>query len=153
MREFLQKDLAFYLRFRKLHLLVLKTSLETNMAIKSSINRLTENFLNTLAEEFPSTIYTVFKTGNKITSTKGSVDCNARCQFCWSKIDINQIEDDNIYTAYDALRLTSKLSCGIDQNNAETKTRDSSGSFCYGCNRISSEMGTNHFELFCILNK
>jgi len=67
MREFTAKEIAFYAVMKKIKYTV-KPTLVTNSSIKSSIRRLTESFVNGLQNEFPSTVYTIFKTGNKLKS-------------------------------------------------------------------------------------
>lgn len=87
MREFSNKELIFYLKLQPYvdsnELPFKQNDVVTGKPIKSSINRMTENFLLQLQEDFPSTLYAIFKTGNKIASVKQEQVDVKRCQFCW----------------------------------------------------------------------
>lgn len=48
----------------------------------SSLQEETESFIYRLQEEFPSTVYTIFHTGDKLKIKKKSVD-ERRCYFCF----------------------------------------------------------------------
>lgn len=80
MCELGSKDVTFYLKYRQLdHLPQRYDSTSTKSRIKSSLHRINENFLLKLAEEFPSTLYAVYKTGNKV---RKSSSTEHFCHFC-----------------------------------------------------------------------
>ncbi|KAG1657748.1 Cytoplasmic tRNA 2-thiolation protein 2-A [Nymphon striatum] len=68
MRELLSKEIAFYNFIHKIPFAPnVEIATETNL--NSSIQRLTEEFINGLQRDFPSTVSTIFKTGDKIMTT------------------------------------------------------------------------------------
>lgn len=79
MREFVIKELVFYnIMFGVESFTTL--SLTNNLKVKSSIRKLTESFIFGLQEEFPATVYTVLRTGNKLKSPE---NCHyQKCVFC-----------------------------------------------------------------------
>jgi cytoplasmic tRNA 2-thiolation protein 2 len=79
MREFTAKEIAFYAVMKQCKY-VTKSTLGTNSSIKSSIQRLTESFVNELQNDFPSTVYTIFNTGNKLKSCDEKDD--KKCIIC-----------------------------------------------------------------------
>ncbi len=178
-RELTAKELAFYVRLRGLDpagaLAGSRHAFTTAKPTKSAIHRLTEAFLGGLAEEFPSTVYTVFNTGNKITSatsntssTSSTVDIEdlkkgedlkvkkkkeekvERCRFCWAKIDTQFLRARNEYSAFEALQLTSALSIG-EEEKVEKLEDFKTSEFCYSCLRLGEEMGVEEFRSFCIV--
>ena len=78
-REFTSKETTFYAVMRKLEFITTKT-LVTNTGLKSSLQRMTESFVNGLQTEFPSTVYTIFKTGNKLESS--DPNSHQKCIVC-----------------------------------------------------------------------
>lgn len=54
------------------------------IGVKGSIRKLTETFVNGLQEDFPATIPTIFRTGDKICSTipNTSSDKQEKCVLC-----------------------------------------------------------------------
>ena len=157
MREFSSKELIFYTKHRKINKILYKTNLSTitNKPIKSSIFKMTEFFLNNLQNDFPSTIYTIFHTGSKLTTPNDGI--TEKCLFCSSKIDIS--DDESSYSAYDALRITSNLSLGLDdkiscfetQENSSEDKKMKKNKFCYSCQRLSLEIGHDCFMQICCL--
>ena len=65
MREFSDKEVAFYLRARGVNF-HFKPNLSTLADKKASIQKLTESFLSKLYVEYPSTYSTLLKTGDKM---------------------------------------------------------------------------------------
>lgn len=67
------KELVFYNKFNNLEPLSIQKS-EGN--VYSSVQSLMENFLKDLQIEFPSTITTILKTGEKISASDTGQFCN-----------------------------------------------------------------------------
>ncbi|XP_027201788.2 cytosolic thiouridylase subunit 2 [Dermatophagoides pteronyssinus] len=161
--ELVNKELAFYLKFRHLDHLVMKMDFfaSTRLPLKSSLHRLNEHFLTSISDEFPSTLHTVFKTGNKIQSTTTTVDnLRRRCKFCFCQLE-NQSNNNDEYSSYDALKLTtilSKQSLNDDDGDGKQKSADDDDDqYCYSCKRLANEINDvndddDKFEQFCILS-
>ncbi|GFR12038.1 cytoplasmic tRNA 2-thiolation protein 2 [Trichonephila clavata] len=105
LREFLNKEIAFYLHLNNCSYTVLPDLL-TKTEAKSSIQRLTENFITNLQEDFPATVFTIFRTGGKLLK-QDRVLITETCLLCKSKLD--NIELDAC-SALEALKLSEQLS-------------------------------------------
>uniref|UniRef100_UPI00358E7C40 cytoplasmic tRNA 2-thiolation protein 2 n=1 Tax=Myxine glutinosa TaxID=7769 RepID=UPI00358E7C40 len=115
MREHMAKEIAFYNHVYKVST-VMMPSLDTKTG--DSINRVTEDFVNDLQAQFPSTTSTVFRTGDKLAldDSKAGAD---RCTLCYCFLDTITGPD----SALEALLLSERLSMG--ENVVEEK-----GSMC-----------------------
>lgn len=66
MKDFLNKEIAYYNHVLKLEILTMP-SITSRMPMKtSSIDRLVENFLNQLQTDFPATVHTLLRTAEKL---------------------------------------------------------------------------------------
>nr|CAD7597400.1 unnamed protein product [Timema genevievae] len=79
MRDFTNKEVAFYNFFNKLEPVVI-SSLGTKADTQASIQKLTEKFVTDLQDNFPATVSTVFRTGEKLSGQSGI--SNGRCHLC-----------------------------------------------------------------------
>ncbi len=84
MREFVVKEIAFYNVMKKVRYFT-NISMTHKLSSNSSIEKLSESFVTELQDEFPATVYTIFKTGNKLEAFDGNnsercVLCNVRKQ-------------------------------------------------------------------------
>uniref|UniRef100_A0A8C4VY78 Cytoplasmic tRNA 2-thiolation protein 2 n=1 Tax=Gopherus evgoodei TaxID=1825980 RepID=A0A8C4VY78_9SAUR len=91
MREYSAKEIAFYN-----HLFGVPTvftpALDTKALEKASIHRVIERFVYGLQAEFPSTVSTVYRTGEKLSVTPGDASPAAepeRCLLCLCALDTN----------------------------------------------------------------
>lgn len=124
---------------------------------ENSIQSLTNKFINDLQINFPSTVTTVFKTGDKIASTNELINTNY-CRFCNSALDY---KDSTTLFAIEFSRYTSKNAAANDANlksidsienmarnavngigdTASTNLRD----LCHGCRNIYRDCNNNCF--------
>ncbi|KAG1611381.1 hypothetical protein G6F46_009299 [Rhizopus delemar] len=82
MKDMLSKEIGLYNYFSGIHRLLLPPyNFGTMMPAKSSIDRLTEGFINRLEREFPSTVSTVCRTTLKLTPSK-DMDYQRSCALC-----------------------------------------------------------------------
>jgi len=79
MREFLSKEIAFYNRLNNIEPTVLP-NLTTKSTGSASLDRLTEEFIEGLQAEFPQTVSTVFRTGNKLQADLNSNTADDTCR-------------------------------------------------------------------------
>ena len=85
MREFTKKEIEFYNYFSNVNSFSIP-SFSTKASSHSSVNRLTEELIFGLQASFPSTVNTVLKTGDKISSNIG--DENSKlCTLCLAPLD------------------------------------------------------------------
>ncbi|XP_009888351.1 PREDICTED: cytoplasmic tRNA 2-thiolation protein 2 [Charadrius vociferus] len=88
MREYMAKEIAFYNHFFDVPT-VIAPPLPTKRREKPSIHRLMERFLLGLQEDFPSTISTVYRTGEKLSPAPAKASSESqRCLLCLCALDI-----------------------------------------------------------------
>ncbi|XP_068267780.1 cytoplasmic tRNA 2-thiolation protein 2 [Nyctibius grandis] len=88
MREYAAKEIAFYNHFFGVPTVV-TPPLPTKRRDKPSIHRLMERFLLGLQEDFPSTISTVYRTGEKLSPAPAKASSESeRCLLCLCALDI-----------------------------------------------------------------
>ncbi|RCH85322.1 Cytoplasmic tRNA 2-thiolation protein 2 [Rhizopus azygosporus] len=82
MKDMLSKEVGLYNYFSGIDKLVIPPyNFGTMMPAKSSIDRLTEDFINGLERDFPSTVSTVCRTVGKLTPSK-DMDYKQTCAMC-----------------------------------------------------------------------
>ena len=82
MREFAAKEIAYYNYCNDI-ITVSLPSLSFGSPLNGSIDRLTEHFVVGLQSEFPSTVSTIFRTGNKLTLSRQE-NATESCVLCQS---------------------------------------------------------------------
>ncbi|KAF1405117.1 Cytoplasmic tRNA 2-thiolation protein 2, partial [Spheniscus humboldti] len=88
MREYMAKEIVFYNHFFDVPT-VIAPPLPTKRREKPSIHRLMERFLLGLQEDFPSTISTVYRTGEKLSPAPAKASSESqRCLLCLCALDI-----------------------------------------------------------------
>ncbi|XP_028411354.1 cytoplasmic tRNA 2-thiolation protein 2-B-like [Dendronephthya gigantea] len=86
MREFTKKEIEYYNYFSNVNSFAIP-SFSTKASSHSSVTRLTEELILGLQASFPSTVNTVLKTGDKISSNIG--DGNSKhCTLCLAPLDM-----------------------------------------------------------------
>ncbi|NWY65735.1 CTU2 protein, partial [Erithacus rubecula] len=89
MRDYTAKEIAFYNRFFSVPTVTVPP-LFTKRREKPSIHQLVERFLVGLQEEFPSTISTVYRTGEKLSPEPAKASSESECcLFCLCRLDID----------------------------------------------------------------
>ncbi|KAI9491663.1 hypothetical protein BDB00DRAFT_766680 [Zychaea mexicana] len=82
MKDMLSKEIGLYNRFMGLEEYVIPpTDFNTGKPAKSSIERLTEEFITTLDRDFPSTVSTISRTASKLTPLN-DMDMSKKCAIC-----------------------------------------------------------------------
>ncbi|XP_014133519.2 cytoplasmic tRNA 2-thiolation protein 2 isoform X1 [Falco cherrug] len=88
MREYMAKEIAFYNHFFDVPTVIMPP-LSTKRREKPSIHRVIERFLLGLQEDFPSTISTVYRTGEKLSPAPAKASSESqRCLLCLCALDI-----------------------------------------------------------------
>lgn len=85
MREFAAKEIAYYNHCNDV-VTTPTPSLSFASPINGSIDRLTEQFIAGLQSEFPSTVSTIFNTGNKLTVNEQDDTESRQCVLCGSPL-------------------------------------------------------------------
>ena len=81
MRELTAKEVTFYSITKGLKFVITKT-LTSNTVLKSNIQRMTESFVNGLQSEFPATLHTILKTGDKLKVDSNDTHSQHKCMLC-----------------------------------------------------------------------
>lgn len=162
LREFTKKEISYYNLFCELEA-VITPSFSTLQSSNVSVQKLTEKFITELQEEFPSTVYTIFRTGDKLSMDESSLADNDKiCLLCKGVISDCKEEFDAVKDTQfskkvsegkeDRVRSSEVLSpCNGEKSEGEccgscgTKKMkwekcDIEKYFCYGCNLIIRDM-------------
>lgn len=109
MREFVAKEIAMYNNICQIESVAIP-ALGTKTDHRASISRLTEQFVRGLQLDFPSTVSTVFRTGDKLCSNTQLIPEN-KCILCQGVLDTNAREDTAVFaTEFSQLVSHSRLS-------------------------------------------
>ncbi|KAM3828997.1 cytoplasmic tRNA 2-thiolation protein 2 isoform 2-T2 [Vipera latastei] len=156
MREYPAKEIAFYNYLFGVPT-VFTPGLDTKASDRSSIHLLIESFLCKLQSEFPSTINTVYRTGEKLSAGPREVESEgptaaAHCLLCLCPLDTN-VEDGS---SLQATLLSEKLSrrppgeegCCGERTQAGCCAKPPAGRdtsqlvplLCYGCRLTIKEL-------------
>lgn len=158
MRNINSLEIETYVRLdEQLNQLVQNSNYFNDSKTKSitSIQSLTQQFIDNLQENFASTVSTVFRTGDKI-SAAASEQCNEQpkksCKFCHSNLDY-----ENSATLF-AIEYSRCMSASADQNELhdvdkmlkkaenqvlghnEDDTENLINSLCHGCRNIFRDL-------------
>lgn len=128
MREFVNKEIAYYLRLKNIEPILVKDIL-TKGNLKASIGKVTECFINSLEEDFPATTYSLCRISTKVQSRNDNRD--VKCLLCNTYSD--QISPDES-SALSALRVSSRL-CREEEDEGDCMT---GMPLCYSCSQLVS---------------
>jgi len=146
MREFMTKEIGLYNFFNSVETVSI-TTLGTMSHSHASIDRLTEEFVSGLQADFPFTVSTIFRTGDKL-SVKESSDDAAACALCGVPVNLDpcplsNLTDDLHHVGLDAGAKTAPPSsdcCGGCDSACTSSSSDPQltkegfvQALCYGC--------------------
>uniref|UniRef100_A0A1B6JV90 Cytoplasmic tRNA 2-thiolation protein 2 n=1 Tax=Homalodisca liturata TaxID=320908 RepID=A0A1B6JV90_9HEMI len=131
LRDLSKKELVFYNVFHNLKSAHVP-SLSTKADVHSSIQKLTESFLCELQDGFPSTLSTVFRVADKLTTTPGERDV---CPLCKTPLDTDDVASSSL-SATQFSRLVS--SSGPSDFDVASSKDVNSGTSCCGQNNTSN---------------
>ncbi|XP_063238733.1 cytoplasmic tRNA 2-thiolation protein 2-A isoform X2 [Bacillus rossius redtenbacheri] len=106
LRTFSKKEVAFYNLYNKLETVTIP-SLQTKLDSHASIQRLTERFVAELQENFPATVSTVFRTGDKLAGQRCH-EADESCALCQGCLDTKE-QQSSALQATNFSRLVSTL--------------------------------------------
>lgn len=137
MREFTSKEVALF----NVHRLVpfrVQTTPSTACDYRASIARLTGKFVNGLQEDFPATVSTVWRTGDKIASRSCAGTASSSCRLCGSPLDTEEVAPCSAVAALELTRHISRLRVADAQPTPEMPDSDEKISriFCYSCQAL-----------------
>ncbi|RWS17008.1 cytoplasmic tRNA 2-thiolation protein 2-A-like protein [Dinothrombium tinctorium] len=136
LREFVKKEIVFWNQMRKVKYRETQT-LTTKRDKNASLSKLTEAFVTSLERDFPATVYTIVRTGNKL---KPLEKAEIKCSLCLSQIDD---ESNHQYSATKALLLSEKLSKNVHEEiDFHTHKK-----LCYGCRILMKDSLNSSMEI------
>nr|CAD7256334.1 unnamed protein product [Timema shepardi] len=118
MRDFTNKEVAFYNFFNKLEPLVI-SSLGTKADTQANIQKLTEKFVTDLQDNFPATVSTVFRTGEKLSGQSGI--SNGRCHLCQAPLDTAHIESSALQATHFSRMVSALGPSGFDSESIQPR--------------------------------
>ncbi|XP_016156542.1 PREDICTED: cytoplasmic tRNA 2-thiolation protein 2, partial [Ficedula albicollis] len=131
MRDYTAKEIAFYNRFFSVPTVTVPP-LFTKRREKPSIHQLVERFLLGLQEEFPSTISTVYRTGEKLSPEPAKASSESeRCLLCLCRLDTDGEEE----LALEPTLIFEEPAAGVESKAAYIPL------LCYSCRLTFKELG------------
>ncbi|RZF42480.1 hypothetical protein LSTR_LSTR004399 [Laodelphax striatellus] len=177
MQEYGSDEIEYYNQFYGLNSIKDYNS-EINTKPTNSIQILTKKFVTDLQENFPSTVFTVYRTGAKLSIANEDNDLNEKCSLCQGPLDTSVIESSSLQATQFSSYVSTSGPSGINSNvtpSADTDTKINLGSneescgkkkckcksdntltkvemidsLCYGCRLILKEIGSaDHLPRF-----
>ena len=145
MREFMSKEIALYNFFNNVETVQIMT-LGTMTHSHASIDRLTEEFVSGLQADFPFTVSTIFRTGDKL-SVKESDDDVAPCALCGVPMTLDPTPLSTLSDTLHRVELDVKSTplsesgccggcdsqCSSSLSDQQLTKEDVLQALCYGC--------------------
>lgn len=122
MRDFMKKEVVFYNIFNKLES-VFVPSLGTKMNPHASIQNLTETFVTDLQEDFPATVSTIFRTGDKL-SMGSSTSQDECCVLCQAPMDTTTTTSSAVQATEFSRMISALGPLGFDSHSVGTLSND-----------------------------
>ncbi|XP_009078955.1 PREDICTED: cytoplasmic tRNA 2-thiolation protein 2, partial [Acanthisitta chloris] len=132
MRDYTSKEIAFYNHFFGVPTVIVPP-LFTKRREKPSIHHLVQDFLLGLQEDFPSTISTVYRTGEKLSPEPAKASSEEqRCLLCLCGLDI---EGEEVLALEPTLIVEEPMRNGAESKAAYIPL------LCYSCRLTFKELG------------
>ncbi|KAK2530158.1 Ctu2 [Columba guinea] len=141
MRDYTAKEIAFYNHFFRVPT-VIAPPLRTKRREKPSIHRLIERFLLGLQEDYPATISTVYRTGEKLSPAPAKASSESeRCLLCLCALDIAGEEELALEPTL-IMEEPEENGCCQDPPAAPAESKAAFiPLLCYGCRLTFKELG------------
>lgn len=136
-------EVDHYIKFNKIECLELN-ELDIDGLFDKSLQNVTKSFVDELQANFPSTISTIFRTGDKVSGIamdqSKTID-EGDCSFCGSGIPV---EKGQTIEALEYSRYVSENECN-DRLNFVSDDGGSLTNLCYGCRNILKDMSDRSY--------
>eukprot|EP00112_Aurelia_sp_Birch-Aquarium-sp1_P006914 Seg1755.4 transcript_id=Seg1755.4/GoldUCD/mRNA.D3Y31 product="Cytoplasmic tRNA 2-thiolation protein 2-B" protein_id=Seg1755.4/GoldUCD/D3Y31 len=153
MRELTSKEVAFYNRLSNIEPIVTE-GLDTKVAQNASLQRQTEAFVTNLQADFPSTVSTIFRTGDKLTLNEELKSTEETCVMCQtpivdngsSSVHANKTKIENVNPDTNKGSCCGKGDGGCEKSktvHVRIHKDDVIARLCYGCRLTFKDMGYN----------
>ncbi|KAH6934312.1 hypothetical protein HPB50_022904 [Hyalomma asiaticum] len=155
MREFTSKEVALFNAHRNVRFRV-QTTPSTGCEFRASVARLTGEFVNGLQENFPATVSTVWRTGDKIVSRPRAravaAGRSSSCRLCRSPLDTVDADPCSAVAALQLTRDISRLRVAEGTTSSASDvvdTPDVSSTLCYACQALVRQGDASALSLLC----
>ncbi|KAJ6641262.1 Cytoplasmic tRNA 2-thiolation protein 2 [Pseudolycoriella hygida] len=131
-------EVEHYIKFNKIDCLD-DEDVQLDDLFEKSLQNVTKSFVDELQSNFPSTISTIFRTGDKISGITVDKNCivdEGNCTFCWSGIPSQKSET---IQALEYSRFVSENVSANRSNFVRERSVDES-KLCYGCKNIFKDV-------------
>lgn len=131
-------EVDHYIKFNKIECLEVN-EIGMDSLFEKSLQNVTKSFVDELQTNFPSTISTIFRTGDKIsgiTVDMSKIIDEGNCSFCGSGRPVDKSET---IQALEYSRFVSENSCE-NRLNFSNDNSDNFSKLCYGCKNIFKDM-------------
>jgi hypothetical protein len=122
MRDFMKKEVVFYNVFNRLES-VFVPSLETKMNPHASIQKQTETFVTDLQEDFPATVSTIFRTGDKLSMGNSTAEDEC-CILCQAPMDTTAAASSAVQATEFSRMISALGPLGFDSHSVGTPSND-----------------------------
>lgn len=142
LRHFEIKELAMYNHFNRLEVVAKKEKLEN---IYSSVQSLMKNFVGGLQNNFPATITTIVRTGDKLAMEK-SLEDNPRCVLCRGPQENRNEEltsaESTSFSHWVSTRSPQYSMTPVERYEKSLESFSVAGDspYCFACERLSHDL-------------
>uniref|UniRef100_A0A131YMR6 Cytoplasmic tRNA 2-thiolation protein 2 n=1 Tax=Rhipicephalus appendiculatus TaxID=34631 RepID=A0A131YMR6_RHIAP len=156
MREFSSEEVQLFNKHCDVRFRALSTP-SAGCESRASVFRLTAEFVNGLQENFPATVSTVWRTGDKIESRPralaAGLGSSSRCRMCGSPLDTVDVEPCSAVAALQLTRDISRLRLAEDAKSTTSDAADtvdvSSPTFCFACEALVRQGDASALSVLC----
>lgn len=149
MRDFSYEEIS---KFCELHSLR-SQKIGDEFDIYASIQNLSDNFIHELQQNFPATVYTVLRTGDKLVTLKGLDGVREQCWFCLSPMDnVRQLDKLTALNAVEFSRTASQMSGEMVASQCLERLELGDGEqkgmgLCHSCCKTLSDVKIKNFTI------
>jgi len=145
LREIASKEVALFNRLSEIKV-ELPCNIITMKDSGSSLQQKTEEFINGLQTDFPHTVNTVFRTGDKVCSTSNPKDDHQVCPMCYSPLKPTNQNAGSVVTN-GVCKENGGGCCGTSDECQSSRftlsSDDVRGQLCYACELTFRDMDYN----------
>jgi len=149
LREVASKEVALFNRLSGIRVDT-PCNITTMKSSGSSLQQKTEEFINGLQADFPHTVNTVFRTGDKVCSTEQNTEETMKCPMCHSPLKTGHATTPPTTTTTattNGCKEKDEGCCGSGGGECKSSSGgltidDIRGQICYACNLTFQDMGS-----------
>ncbi|KAI8813537.1 hypothetical protein BJ742DRAFT_788629 [Cladochytrium replicatum] len=148
LREILSKEVAFFNHYEGIEFIA-RPKLTTGMPAKQSIDRLTEDFIVGLMNDYPATVNTVYRTASKVSTGLDRPDVS-KCPLCGGPVQaesnqwrrrhtISKLGESSAENGSSDNKCDDSGCCGSGGCGSNVESVNVQPLLCYGCQNLPSD--------------